>query len=161
MNNDLVPLYTLVAEDAEQRRRDQQHLDTIYQSILTVLLGAQAYLAANSQFDNWSSVFATAGIGLFGLLFVYQWWRSAEFARLMSLERYKILGELENMGGFPAIYVREWNERDDKKYRRVGIGRLRLLLSLGLILIPVALAFVTFLAGLPQFHDIIHPLFPK
>src|SRR5258707_8403540 len=66
---DFFDVYEVAIDDLHRTRSLAQKIDTMYVTILTLLLTADAYEIAIPKFDSWAPIVATAGGTLVGLFF--------------------------------------------------------------------------------------------
>jgi hypothetical protein len=107
----MVEVYKAYIEDVNQLRSSRATLDNLYVTILTILLGAQAYVAnllfsgtekdsvvailQSLNLENWIPAIGAAVIGAVGSLFCSNWSRiSADNKRSLNF-KYKNLEEME------------------------------------------------------------------
>ncbi len=74
---DFFDVYKVAIDDLHRTRSLAQKIDTMYVTILTLLLTADAYEIAIAQFNSWVPIVATAGVALVGLAIASRWRRGA------------------------------------------------------------------------------------
>lgn len=131
-NSLVVEVYKAYIEDVNHLRNSRDTNNNLYQTILTLFLGAQAYVASvwltqdqlkrfpDPRLDAWVPVLVVAGIGLVGIAFCRNWNRlSADFKRSISF-KFKNLEALETQ--WPVLkdigarlFLEEYYDRHPEK----------------------------------------------
>jgi hypothetical protein len=116
---DFFDVYKVAIDDLHRTRSLAQKIDTMYVTILTLLLTADAYEIAIAQFDSWVPIIATASVALIGLAIASRWRRGAanlfkivtnRYAWLRSAEDARMHPEMAQIGAdiftqeFKAVY---------------------------------------------------------
>jgi hypothetical protein len=96
LSHDLFDVYAVAIEDTNQLKSYGQRIDSVYVTIVTLILAGDAYVAANSKFDNWLSVVVTGGIGIVGVAFCLRWLRGLSSVNDILVHRYEWLRNLES-----------------------------------------------------------------
>lgn len=171
MEHDVFAVYKLVVEDTNQLSSRRQLLDNLYVTIVTLVLGADAYVAANSHLLDWFPVFVTIGISLVGVVFTNHWRRVLQDLKEVLNFRYAWLKELEAKPELIQIGAGLYTSEDSNIYKpresansaktfgfAARAAHLQTIFVVTFIMIPFVLAGATLLASLPQVHQFIHPL---
>jgi hypothetical protein len=112
---DFFDVYKVAIDDLHRTRSLAQKIDTMYVTILTLLLTADAYEIAIAQFNSWVPIVATAGVALVGLAIASRWRRGAanlfkivtnRYAWLRSAEDARLHPEMAQIGA--DIFTQEY-----------------------------------------------------
>lgn len=101
--HDFFDVYRVAIDDLHRTKSLGQRIDSLYLTIITLLFTADAYEIANSKFDNWVPVLATAGIALIGLVVTARWRQGAANLYLITTNRYGWLRDAENPQKHPEM----------------------------------------------------------
>lgn len=164
-------VYRIVVEDTNQMLARRQGLDSIYVTIVTLVLAGDGYVAAGSQFDNWLPVVATLGIGIVGYVVTGRWRQGVADLNENLQFRFQWLRDLEAkppLAGIGAsLFTQEYQHviaprEKSGKFRRRGFlarsHRLQALFRTVFVLVPLLLAGLTLASSDPTLHPLIHPL---
>jgi hypothetical protein len=112
---DFFDVYKVAIDDLHRTRSLAQKIDTMYVTIVTLLLTADAYEIAIAKFDSWVPIVATAGVALIGLAIASRWRRGTanlfkivtnRYAWLRSAEDARIHPEMAQIGA--DIFTQEY-----------------------------------------------------
>ena len=140
MSRDIFDVYQSIMVDTSQISSKRQSLDTVYTTIVTLILGADAYVAGNSKFDNWFAVLVTVALGLVGWAFTWHWRRVLNDLKKILDLRYTYLREMEDNPKMHAIHAQIYTKEYNAIYAhpnksRFGIGaRIKHLQTIFLII---------------------------
>lgn len=168
MARDVFDAYKLIVDDTNQLGNRRQTVDTVYESIVTLVLGADGYVAATGQFRGWLPIVATTAIGLVGIIFTAHWRGTVDKLKQVLNLRYQYLRDMESDSNLTTIraqvYTEEWQAIYAKRHstrRKRGSSRTLQSIFRGIfIAIPVVQIVLTVLAALPATHAYIVPLIP-
>jgi hypothetical protein len=163
-----------VIEDTNHINSRRQGLDSLYVSIVTLVLAGDGSVVATAQFDNWLPVVATVGIGLVGIAIASRWRQGiADLDEVLSY-RYAWLRKLEQdpllVTAGASIYSQEYDaifkKRESSTLQRSLLfarrtRRLQAIFLTVFVIIPVLLAVLTYGAGIPEIHQYSRPLLPS
>src|SRR5205823_3988192 len=93
---DFFDVYKVAIDDLHRTKSLAQKIDTLYVTIVTLLLTADAYEIAITKFDSWVPVVATAGVALIGLAISSRWRQGADNLFRIVTNRYAWLRSAEN-----------------------------------------------------------------
>lgn len=171
MEHEVFAVYKLVIEDTNQLSNRRQMLDNLYVTIVTLVLGADAYIAANSRLADWFPVLVTIGISLVGVIFTNHWRRVLQDLKEVLKFRYEWLKEMEAQPDLVQIGACVYTSEDIRIYKpresaksantfgfAARATHLQMIFVVIFISIPFILAGATLLASLPQLHQFIRPL---
>lgn len=170
--HDVFDVYSVAISDTNELRSYGQRIDSVYVTILTLILGGDAYVAAASRFDSWVPVIVTAGIGLVGLNFCQRWLRGLKNHSIIVRYRYDWLRNLEATDELRRLhadlFTSEYQDvyeggKEESKVERDARRRNRQIqrvFRMVFLAIPVLLALATFAATNPWLHLYIEPLTP-
>jgi hypothetical protein len=171
---DRFDVYQVAIDDLHHSKTLGQSIDTLYVTILTLVLGGDAYVAAISRFDSWVPVGATLAIGIVGLAVTERWRQGGANLYRIITNRYAWLREAERhpdlacVGAnfftqeYETVYVPQ-KTRKQSSTTLVSIfftrtQRLQNIFRAIFIVIPLLIAALTFLATNPWYHLAIQPL---
>jgi hypothetical protein len=100
---DFFDVYKVAIDDLHRTKSLAQKIDTLYVTIVTLLLTADAYEIAITKFDSWVPVVATAGVALIGLAIASRWRRGADNLSRIVTNRYAWLRSAENVQKHPEM----------------------------------------------------------
>ncbi len=100
---DFFDVYKVAIDDLHRTRSLAQKIDTMYVTILTLLLTADAYEIATAKFDSWVPIVATAGVALIGLAIASRWRRGAANLFKIVTNRYAWLRSAEDVQLHPEM----------------------------------------------------------
>jgi hypothetical protein len=160
--------YKLIVEDTNQLGSRRQTIDTVYEGIVTLVLGADGYVAATAEFHGWLPLVVTAVIGIIGIIFTVHWRGVVDKLKEVLSLRYEYLRELEKNDELQTvkaqIYTQEWQniyaKRATKDEKRSPSTTLQSIFIAIFIILPVALGIITVLAMLPATGSFIGTFFP-
>jgi len=128
---DFFDVYKVAIDDLHRTRSLAQQIDTMYVTILTLLLTADAYEIATSKFDSWVPVVATACVALIGIAIASRWRRGTanlfkivtnRYAWLRSAEDAQLHPEMAQIGAdiFTQEYKAVYESQVQKAKGRAG-----------------------------------------
>ncbi|HZC79126.1 MAG TPA: hypothetical protein VE258_15340 [Ktedonobacterales bacterium] len=100
---DFFDVYKVAIDDLHRTRSLAQNIDTMYVTIVTLLLTADAYEIATAKFDSWVPIVATAGVALIGLAIASRWRRGAANLFKIVTNRYAWLRSAEDARMHPEM----------------------------------------------------------
>ncbi len=100
---DFFDVYKVAIDDLHRTRSLAQQIDTMYVTILTLLLTADAYEIATSKFDSWVPVVATACVALIGIAIASRWRRGTANLFKIVTNRYAWLRSAEDARMHPEM----------------------------------------------------------
>lgn len=100
---DFFDVYKMAIDDLHRTRSLAQKIDTMYVTILTLLLTADAYEIAIAKFDSWVPIVATAGVALIGLAIASRWRRGTANLFKIVTNRYAWLRSAEDARMHPEM----------------------------------------------------------
>jgi hypothetical protein len=100
---DFFDVYKVAIDDLHRTRSLAQQIDTMYVTILTLLLTADAYEIATSKFDSWVPIVATAGVALIGNAIASRWRRGTANLFKIVTNRYAWLRSAEDARMHPEM----------------------------------------------------------
>jgi hypothetical protein len=167
--HDLFDVYSVAIEDTNELKNYGQRIDSMYVTILTLILAGDAYVAAGARFDTWVPVAATAGIGLVGLAFCLRWLRGLANLNQILNHRYQWLRDLEAEPELQRVGADLFTKEYEVVYEKKGLDavarrrarQIQIIFLAIFIAIPAILALATFAATNPWIHFSIEPLFPS
>ncbi|HZC08258.1 MAG TPA: hypothetical protein VE338_21675 [Ktedonobacterales bacterium] len=162
MTHDSFDVYATIIKDTNEMNARRRQLDSLYVTLITLILTADAYVAFYSSFTNWLLVFATIGISIVGGAVTTRWRDGLHNLDEILNFRYTFLRDLEASDEMKAIgatlYSQEWNHiygpRQDKRFRSVT-NRLQLTFIIVFVLIPLVLLGLTVAETIPVVHALI------
>ncbi|MGH2518109.1 MAG: RipA family octameric membrane protein, partial [Ktedonobacterales bacterium] len=164
--HNLFDVYTVAIDDTNQLRSYGQRIDSVYVTIVTLILAGDAYVAASAKFDNWIPVIVTAGVGFVGIAFCQRWLRGMTNLNEILSQRYTWLRKLESMPElaelganlFSSEYAAIYRPKEYEKVARRRNRQIQRIFRLIFLLIPLFLALATCVATNPWFQLHIEPL---
>ncbi len=93
--HDFFDAYKVAIDDLHRTKNLAQKIDSLYVTILTLLLTADAYETATTKFSSWVPVVATAGVAFIGLAINGRWRKGASNLFRIITNRYAWLREAE------------------------------------------------------------------
>jgi hypothetical protein len=169
--HDVFDVYVAAIQDTNELKNYGQRIDSVYVTILTLILAGDAYVAASSRLDGWVPVVVTIGIGIIGLIFCQRWRRGLRNLNTILTFRYEWLRDLEDTAQLRGIGanllkteykdVYEPNKLEDVS--RWRSRQLPDLFSIMFVALPLLLGLITFAAitpWLPWLHPYVEPLLP-
>jgi hypothetical protein len=142
-------LYKTLLEEANHLAERKDRLDSLYVSLLTVILGGDGYVALISQFSNWIFVIVTFGILGVGLAIANRWQEGIKDINATLNFRYLWIRELEADPKFflPGVryFTDEYNTAALRREHAANTRTIRLagIFRVALFLIPLLLVIVT------------------
>jgi hypothetical protein len=100
---DFFEVYKLAIEDLHHTKDLAQKIDSLYLTIVTLLLTADAYEVATSRFDAWVPSVATAAVALIGIAVTGRWRRGADNLFQITTNRYAWLRAAEDASVHPEM----------------------------------------------------------
>jgi hypothetical protein len=164
MTHDMFDVYTTIIEDTNEMNSRRRQLDSLYVSLITVIMTGDAYVAFYSAFNNWLLVIATIGISLVGGAVTTRWSEGLQNLDIILDNRYEFLRNLEANDELKAIgatlYSQEWNSLygpgKDIRFRKVT-AHLQRTFTLVFVAIPLVLAGLTAIETIPLIHSLVPP----
>lgn len=168
-SHDAFDVYVAAINDTNELKSYGQRIDSVYVTILTLILAGDGYVAAASRFDSWVPVVVTVGIGLIGLIFCRRWRRGLINLDKIVSHRYDWLRALERAEQLKGIQADLLTSEYEKVYKPRGLDRVSRtrsrqlpdLFSIIFVALPLLLALVTLAATnpwLPWLHPYVEPL---
>jgi hypothetical protein len=167
MDTPFITTYQTIVKDTSQLNDRRLRLDTLYVTILTLVLGGEAYIVATSQFDNFIAVGATIITSIVGLAFTFRW-RQALIGIGNQLElRYRLIREMECRPEFGGVKVftqefEQFYQKDKVQgFRTPFFSRTNQLhaIFIGIfILLPLIFTLLAIAASIPGLHAYIQPI---
>lgn len=163
MPHDVFDVYQTIIKDTNEMNARRRQLDSLYVTLITVILTADAYVAFFSAFDNWLLVAVTIGISVVGWAITSRWRDGLSDLEAILQYRYTYLRDLEKNEEMKAIgatlYGQEWKDiyerrQANKRFRSVT-SRLQVTFLIIFILIPLILAALTAVETIPTLHGVI------
>lgn len=169
MTRDVFDTYKLIVDDTNQLGNRRQTVDTVYESIVTLVLGAEGYVAAIWLFRGLLPILATIAISIVGIIFTVHWRGTVDKLKQVLNLRYQYLREMEsdqNLASIQAqVYTEEWKtiyaKRDSTRRKRGSSRTLQSIFTGIFIALPILQIVLTVLAILPVTHPYIAPLIPS
>lgn len=163
MTHDVFDVYQTIIKDTNEMNARRRQLDSLYLSLITLILTGDAYVAFFSSFDNWLLVAVTIGISAVGWAITSRWRDGLSNLDKILKFRYAYLRDLEGYDEMKAIsatlYNQEWDKvykpREDNKRFRSVTSRLQVTFLVVFIMIPLILAVLTAIETLPALHSVI------
>ncbi len=100
---DFFDVYRVAIDDLHHTKDLAQKIDSLYVTIVTLLLTADAYEIATTRFDSWTSTFATVGVALIGITVTGRWRKGADNLFNITTNRYKWLRDAEDTLKHPEM----------------------------------------------------------
>jgi hypothetical protein len=149
MVHDVFDVYVAAIDDTNQINTRRQSIDSLYTTIVTLILTGDVYVAITSGFRTWFGAITTAAIMVAGLSVIMNWRRAQrELDEILDV-RYEFLRNLEKQEAMQTIgatlvtleYVRVYQNRASRK---TAAKRLQRSFSIMFIAIALAMALLTF-----------------
>lgn len=168
MARDVFDAYKLIVDDTNELGNRRQTVDTVYESIVTLVLGADGYIAALGQFQGVVPIAATAAIGVVGIIFTTHWRNTVDKLKRVLNLRYEYLRHMEEDPDLQSInaqvYSKEWQDiyaKREATRKKTGHSRTLQSIFTGIfIVLPIMVLALTILAKIPETHAYISPLIP-
>lgn len=163
MAHDKFDVYATMIKDTNEMNSRRRQLDSLYVTIITLIMTGAAYVAFYSALNNWLLVAVSVGVSVVGIVVTNRWRDGLRNLDKILDHRYEFLRNLEASDELLAIgatlYSDEWNNgfyglHKDKRARSVT-NRLQLTFISVFILIPLALAALTAIDTIPALHSLI------
>lgn len=163
MTHDVFDVYATIIKDTNEMNARRRQLDSLYVTLITVILTGDAYVAFYSAFDNWLLIVVTLGISAVGWAITSRWRDGLRNLDKILDFRYAFLRQLENSDEMKAVgatlYTQEhgmffYSPHQDKRFRTVT-NRLQATFLIVFIMIPLLLAGLTALETIPFVHSFI------
>jgi hypothetical protein len=100
---DFFDVYKVAIADLHASKDLGQKIDSFYLTILTLLMTADAYELATSQYNVWAPTFATFGVAVIGIAVTSRWRQGAGNLYQIIKSRYTWLREAENSDKHPEM----------------------------------------------------------
>ena len=163
MTHDVFDVYQTIIKDTNEMNARRRQLDSLYLSLITLILTGDAYVAFFSAFDNWLLVAVTIGISAVGWAITSRWREGLSDLEAILQFRYGYLRGLEQNAEMQAIsatlYGQELKEIYEKRHAnkrfRSVTSRLQVTFLTVFILIPLLLAALTAVETIPLVHSVI------
>lgn len=161
MVHDVFDVYATIIKDTNEMNSRRRQLDSLYVTLITVILTGDAYVAFLSAFNNWFLVLVTIGVSLVGGAVTTRWSEGIRNLSHILDHRYEYLRaleknpELERLGA--TIYTKEYKkfyEAKDNRFRSVT-SRLQLTFTIVFVAIPLVLAALTAFETIPAIHALV------
>jgi hypothetical protein len=168
-SHDAFDVYAVAIQDTNELKNYGQRIDSVYVTILTLILAGDGYVAAASRFDSWIPVAVTVGIGIVGFIFCQRWQRGLINLNDILNHRYEWLRELERTQHLRGIGANLFTSEYEEVYQPSGLDsvarrrnrQIQSVFRIIFIAIPLVLGIVTLAATnpwLPWLHQYIEPL---
>lgn len=162
MAHDAFDVYITIIKDTNELNGRRRQLDSLYVTLIIVILTGDAYVAFYSAFNNWLLVVVTIGIGVVGGAVTSRWRAGLRNLDEILDHRYAFLRTLEKTSTLQALganlYSKEWNaiyvHRKDRRFRSVT-NSLQLTFIVVFFLIPLMLAALTAVDTIPVVHSLV------
>jgi hypothetical protein len=109
---DFFDVYKLALDDLHRTKSLGQKIDSLYVSILSLLLTADAYEIATTRLNSWVPVAATAGVAVIGIAVASRWRRGTYDLFKITTNRYAWLRAAEQTPAMKKIganvFTQEW-----------------------------------------------------
>ncbi len=159
---DAFDVYVTTLQDTNKLNERRRQLDSLYVTLITFILGGEAYVAFNSTFTNWLPALAATGVSLVGIAVNARWRDGLRSIDQILDHRYQFLRKLEDSDLFrnigATLFTDEWREiyskRIDRKFKSVT-GRLQSTFTTVFVLIPLAVTALTAVDTVPLLHSAI------
>lgn len=149
MVHDVFDVYVAAIDDTNQINARRQSIDSLYTTIVTLILTGDVYVAITSGFRTWFGAIATAAIMVAGLSVIVNWRRAQKELDEILDVRYDFLRNLEKQDAMQAIgaslitleYAKVYQNRASKK---TAAKRLQRAFSVMFVAIALAMTLLTF-----------------
>lgn len=163
MARDIFDTYQVIIEDTNVLSNRRQTIDTVYESIVTLILAADGYVAAQAPYVSWFPVAAAISTSIVGIVFTRHWRSVVDRLKAVLRVRYDYLKQLEDDEALKHIGAQIYQLEDAKIYKkREAEGKksprnLQSIFTIVFYIIPLVRALLTavFVFG---FHLSITPL---
>lgn len=163
MASDIFDTYKVIIEDTNALGNRRQTIDTVYESIVTLILAADGYVAAQAPYSSWFPVAAAVGVSIVGIAFTRHWRSVVDRLKAVLRVRYEYLKQLENNEMLKHIGAQIYQIEDTKIYKqREAKGKksprnLQSIFAIVFFLVPCVRLLLTAVAN-SGFHLQIAPL---
>ena len=163
MSHDVFDVYATIIKDTNEMNARRRQLDSLYVTLITLILTGEAYVAFYSAFNNWLLVFATIGISLVGGAVTARWREGIRNIDDILEYRYGYLRDLEAHPEMIAIgatlYTQEYKEKfyrpiQEKRFITVT-NRLQRTIMAVFFVVPLVLLSLTAVETIPVVHSLI------
>ncbi len=162
MAHDAFDVYAVIIKDTNELNSRRRQLDSLYVTLITVIMTGDAYVAFLSAFNNWFLVLVTIGVGLVGGAVTSRWSEGVFSIGQILNERYAYLRGLEATDELRAIgatlYTDEWTriyrKGENNRFSSVT-ARLQLTFAIVFCAIPLMLAALTAFETIPVIHALV------
>lgn len=162
MPHDEMDVYQTVIGDTNEINRRRQTMDSLYVSLISLILTGDAYAAFVSRLDSWLNVVATVGAGIVGLAVIARWRQALKDLDAILNVRYAFLRSLEALPSLSSIGAKLYTHEYEKVYALRSAGRFRsatkrlqTIFQAVFVIIPVALAVPTATHTIPWLSQFI------
>lgn len=154
MVHDAFDVYVAAIDDTNQINSRRQSIDTLYTTIVTLILTGDVYVAVSSGFRNWFGVLVTFAIMLAGLNVIGNWRRAQKELDEILDVRYEFLRALEKQDAMQAIGASLITLEYERVYRsrlsgKTAAKRLQRSFSVIFVAIVISLAILTYVETSP------------
>ena len=156
--------YQVIIEDTNALGNRRQTIDTVYESIVTLILAADGYVAAQTPYTSWFPVVAEVSVSIVGIAFTRHWRSVVDRLKAVLSLRYKYLRQLEDNDVLKQIGAQIYQFEDTQIYKQREAGgkkssrNLQSIFTTVFLLIPLVRAGLTALAA-SGLHLPLGPLF--
>ena len=164
MSHDVFDVYATIIKDTNEMNDRRRQLDSLYVTLITVILTGDAYVAFFSAFNNWLLVIVTIGVSVVGATVTTRWRAGLHNIDEILNHRYQFLRGLEETEELRAlgasVYSAEWESiykrREARRVRSVT-NSLQLIFIGVFILIPIVLTGLTAVETIPALQSLVPP----
>lgn len=152
MARDIFDTYQVIIEDTNALSNRRQTIDTVYESIVTLILAADGYVAAQAPYASWFPIVAAIGTSIVGIAFTRHWRSVVDRLKAVLRVRYDYLKQLENDEALKHIGAQIYQVEDAEIYKkREAAGKksprnLQSIFTVVFYLIPLVRALLTAVA---------------
>ena len=118
MARDIFDTYQVIIEDTNALSNRRQTIDTVYESIVTLILAADGYVAAQAPYTSWFPVVAAIGASIVGIAFTRHWRSVVDRLKAVLRVRYDYLKQLENDDALKHIGAQIYQVEDTEIYKK-------------------------------------------